>query len=436
MGFMNSQTANWEHCLQQAALSDVGLRRANNQDSMAVVLASSAEKLERRGHLFIVADGMGAHAAGELASKLATDVIAQTYHKLVEPPPPDALRAAIRDANDRIHQRGMANEEFKGMGTTVTALVVVPDGAILAQVGDSRGYRLRGNRIEQLTFDHSLVWEMRAAGQIPEDDVPSYIPRNIITRSLGPNAEVEIDLEGPFPLQVGDTFLLCSDGLSGQVRDDEIGKILACMSPDQAVRALVDLANLRGGPDNITVVVVRIIGPQTADGAKEPAPAVPRPQPKPIPTAAWTLLGLFAIAAAFLLAVGQVIPAVISAVAAAVVAGVSYFGRYGSVPEFRYDGKPLGTGPHSSFDATPDSLFVDRLAKLIQQLRDAATDEDWQIDWSRFNAHGEKALAAARASDYAEATRQYCEAISFMMDELRVQRGRERNALDRSVDLF
>ncbi|NLY01396.1 MAG: serine/threonine-protein phosphatase [Rhodopirellula sp.] len=433
---MDQQDA-WEHCLERAALTDVGLRRANNQDSMAVVVASSPEKLERRGHLFVVADGMGAHAAGELASKLATDVIPQSYHKLGEQPPPEALAAAIRDANDRIHQRGMANEEFKGMGTTVTALVVLPEGALLGQVGDSRGYRVRGNRIEQLTFDHSLVWEMRAAGQIPEDDVPSYIPRNIITRSLGPNAQVDVDIEGPFPLQPGDTFLLCSDGLSGQVRDDEIGKILSCMSPQEAVQALVDLANLRGGPDNITVIVVRITGPQTANGDQKQADAPHRSPPKPVSTTAWILMGFFGVATVFLAAMQLVIPAVISAVATAVVGGIAFFRRYGSVPEFHYDGKPLGKAPYTSSNATPDAAFADRLAKLAQQLRDAASNEDWQIDWSGFNAHSEKALAAARATDYVEAVRQYCQAVSFMMGELRVQRGRERKNSDSSViDLF
>ena len=433
---MDQQAANWEHCLQRATLSDVGLRRANNQDSMVVAMAASPEKFEQRGHLFVVADGMGAHAAGELASKLATDVIPQTYHKLLEQPPPDALRAAICDANDRIHQRGRANEDFKGMGTTVTALVVLPEVALVGQVGDSRGYRLRGNRLEQLTFDHSLVWEMRAAGQIPEEEVPSYIPKNIITRSLGPNPTVDVDIEGPFPLETGDTFLLCSDGLSGQVRDDEIGKILACMEPEEAVRALVDLANLRGGPDNITVIVVRVTGPQKPQATDSAQTQPLRLPPKPVPTAVWTLLGLFMLAAAFLAAIPLIIPAIVCAVAAAAVGSFALLRRQGNVAGLEFDARPRGKGPYTSAGAKPDASFVDRLAKLTEQLRDAGADEDWEVDWSRFRSHTDRALAAARASDYCEAIRHYCRGISFMMEQLRRRRDRNKKDLDSTIDLF
>ena len=115
-------------------------------------------------------------------------------------------------------------------------------------MGDSRAYRLRGSRIEQLTFDHSLVWEMRASGQFPGGELPSYVTKNIITRSLGPSPTVQVDLEGPDPVEAGDVFLLCSDGLSGQVRDDEIGLILGCLPLEDAVRALVDVACLAAGP--------------------------------------------------------------------------------------------------------------------------------------------------------------------------------------------
>src|SRR5262249_6773151 len=124
----------------------------------------------------------------------------------------------------------------------------------------SRVYRLRGKRLAQLTFDHSLVWEMAAAGHMAEEDVPAYIPKNVITRSLGPHESVNLDLEGPYDASDGDTFLLCSDGLSGQIPDAELGAILHCLSPTEAVQTLVDLANLRGGPDNISVVVARVVG--------------------------------------------------------------------------------------------------------------------------------------------------------------------------------
>ena len=178
-------------------MSDIGLRRANNQDSYAVALAGNQADFEQRGHLFMVADGMGAHAAGELASKMATDVVSLVYRKLLDQSPPEAILSAVLDANHQIHTRGQASPDFRGMGTTATTLVLLPAGALVAHVGDSRAYRVRGNRIEQLTFDHSLVWEMQAAGQLPNGEVPGYISKNIITRSLGPNPTVQVDLEGP-----------------------------------------------------------------------------------------------------------------------------------------------------------------------------------------------------------------------------------------------
>ena len=205
----------------------------------------------------MVADGMGAHAAGEMASKMACDLVPHAYQKLSDRPVPEAIHQAVVEANAGIHNRGQANAEFHGMGTTTSVLLILPEGALAAHVGDSRVYRLRRHMLEQLTFDHSLVWEMKAAGQLQGGDLPNFVPKNIITRSLGPHDEVQVDLEGPYPLEEGDTFLLCSDGLTGQVTDEEIGAILGCLSPQQAARMLVDLANLRGGPDNITVIVVR-----------------------------------------------------------------------------------------------------------------------------------------------------------------------------------
>ena len=187
-----------------------------------------------------------------------------------------------------IHERGQANAEFQGMGTTCSVLVLLPTTAVIAHVGDSRVYRLRRRQLEQLTFDHSLVWEMMAAGQMPRGEVANFIPKNIITRSLGPHADVQVDLEGPFPLEVGDTFLLCSDGLSGQVKDEEIGAILSVLSPQEAVRALVDMANLRGGPDNITAIVARVL----AVPNENPDPSAPQPiAPVPTPPIASSLVG-------------------------------------------------------------------------------------------------------------------------------------------------
>jgi protein phosphatase len=427
---MDPTATNWDHCLQVAAASDLGLRRANNQDSQAVVLASGREKWETRGHLFLVADGMGAHAAGELASKLASDAIPLSYYKHASVSAPEALQAAVLDANTQIHTRGQASDDFKGMGTTLSALVLLPQGWLTAQVGDSRVYRWRNQRLEQLTFDHSLVWELRASGQFRGQEVPSYIRKNIITRSLGPNPEVQVDLEGPAPVQVGDIFLLCSDGLSGPVQDDEIGKILGCLDPNEAVRALVDLANLRGGPDNITVIVVQVTAPLAARGD---AVAGGKPA-RPVHPLVWSLMGICGLAAVGLAAVHNYLLAL--AALGGFVGGLitALVQRYGG-GENHYEGRPLGKGPYTASDCVPDAAFVTRLGQIAEELRQAARAEDWAIDWSRFDAHASQAAAAARANEFAPAIREYCHAISFMMNELKNQRGRRRPGDASAVDL-
>jgi len=427
IGEMDQDSPNWQHCLDCVAISDIGLRRANNQDAKAVVMASSQEGFQQRGHLFLVADGMGAHAAGELASKLAAGVVPLTYHKLLDRSAPEALRAAIQDANSQIHSRGQASEDFKGMGTTVDALVILPQGALVAHVGDSRAYRLRGSKLEQLTFDHSLAWELQRAGRgAPGQGAPN-VPKNIITRSLGPKPSVEIDLEGPLPIQVGDTFLLCSDGLSGQVSDEELGTILQCLPPAEAIRVLVDLANLRGGPDNITVIIARVTGPQVMAGAATEQDGSPGgPGARPVHPLLWTLMGVFALATAGLFGMGSAVPGLVGLIAA-VVTGVAILVRRYSEwgPANQFEGRLLGAGPYVRCDCTPTAEMVANLANVAQQLRDAAAGADWTVDWQPFNRSSAQAEAAAGAGDYAGAVRQSCQAISFMMDQLRSQRSRK-----------
>src|SRR5438045_2014447 len=163
--------------LKHASVSDLGMRRTNNQDAIAVAVTDDVATWAARGHLLIVADGMGAHAAGELASKLSADGVPHLYHKYRELSPPDALRRAIVETNTEIHRRGMANPDFHNMGTTTSVLVLLPQGALAAHVGDSRIYRLRGDTISQLTFDHSLQWELKASGQLPAGaDIGAIVP--------------------------------------------------------------------------------------------------------------------------------------------------------------------------------------------------------------------------------------------------------------------
>jgi protein phosphatase len=417
---MDPHAANWQQCLEVAARSDIGLRRANNQDSFAVVLAGSQEQWEQRGHLFVVADGMGAHAAGELASKLATDSVPLTYHKLLDRPPHEALCQAVCDANAQIHSRGMASDDFRGMGTTISALVLLPDKAFVAHVGDSRVYRLRARQIEQLTFDHSLVWELRAAGQIAPGDAPNYIPKNIITRSLGPNPEVQVDLEGPLALEPGDIFLLCSDGLSGQVSDPELGKILSVLPPEEAVRTLIDLANLRGGPDNITVIVVRVKERPDTGAITPVAPRV-RHTPSMAEWAVWGVAAAFALIALGGAVARYPIVALCSLAGAVVSAVVALVMRRGPMAGGEPELRPLGKGPYGRWDCTPDLALVTELARVCQQLREAASGADWKIHWTAFSKYDSRAAAAAREGRYGEAAGDYCRAITFLMDQLRHQ---------------
>jgi len=426
---MQEKSATWENCLEYVAMSDIGMRRRNNQDSMVTVLAGSREHWLRRGHLMMVADGMGAHAAGELASKMTTEHVPHLYYKMLDVPPWEALRRSVEDANAKIHSRGQANFDFRGMGTTCSALLLIPQGAVVAQVGDSRVYRVRDHLIEQLTFDHSLVWELIASGQFREDNIPAPIPRNVITRSLGPNPTVEIDLEGPFPVEVGDTYLLCSDGLTGQVTDDELGVILRVLPPKEAARMLIDLANLRGGPDNITVIVVRITGPEMTDPELLGSARSASLERGPVHPYVWVAFGVSLLAAGALWATRQPVAAAVAAVAAAASALVAVGQKFTSHdPSLdRPELDLLGKGPHTSHVVTPNQEFVERISKLLDQLRNAAVEEKWAVDWSRFNEFGRKALAALAANDCPTAIREYCHGVSFMMHQLRHQRRTEAN---------
>ena len=262
---------NWDDIITEAAATDTGMRRANNQDSHSVVRASNSETWRQRGHLFMVADGMGAHAVGELASKLACDNIPFNYNKAKNGTPSEAITKAYKEVGALIHGRATANRDFQGMGTTCTTLLLLPDGALVAHVGDSRAYRVRRGRIDQLSFDHSMVWELMKRNLLPPDQASSAVPKNVITRSLGPDPNVEVDVEGPLAVEPNDVYLLCSDGLSGLISDPEIGAIAENFHPKDACRYLISLANLRGGQDNITVVTLRV-GPWVEPGTDQDVP--------------------------------------------------------------------------------------------------------------------------------------------------------------------
>jgi PPM family protein phosphatase len=230
----------------QAFRTDTGRQRNANEDSFFT-----------RAPVFVVADGMGGAQAGEVASKAAAEAFAG---ELAPAPPERVLRETIEGANRSIHEHARDDPGLAGMGTTITAAIVDPEAEEVAigHVGDSRAYRLRKGKLERLTRDHSLVEEMRRKGQLTEAQAEDHPQRSIITRALGPEPEVEVDLQ-TVPALPGDVFLICSDGLTTMLDDDHIARLLGRASTMQtAVRALVDEANRAGGRDNITVVAFQL----------------------------------------------------------------------------------------------------------------------------------------------------------------------------------
>lgn len=415
---MNRRPAEREYCVEHAALSDVGLCRSNNQDSLVVSPAESAHPGQAPGHLLVVADGMGAHAAGEVASRMAVEAVLRVYRSLANGKPADAIRQAIATANSEIFSRGLQSDELRGMGTTVSTLLLLPNEAMVGHVGDSRIYRLRGNDLEQLTFDHSLVWEICAAENVMESEVPAFVPRNIITRSVGPTSDVDVDLEGPFSLRTGDIFLLCTDGLSGQVEDEELGTVLRCLSPEDAAKTLVALANLRGSPDNITLVVARVNRwhPAGAPGASGPqaSPSLARKIFRPMVAAA----GLFALG--WLLS-GPAVAIPAALVGALLVSVVAFVRDKRQKPAAvaPSERQRLGKAPYTTCDCTLNEQSPRCLRKAVQEIRDVAINRLWQVDWDKFERLTGDAERAAANGDYAESVRVYGRTIQFMLEQLR-----------------
>ncbi len=232
-----------------AARSDIGLNRQTNEDAWLV-----------RPPLFAVADGMGGAQAGEVASRVALQTLsgaAATIDPRDRAAAGEALLAAAHQANRRVWELSREYPSQAGMGTTLTALVLCPSGARLAHIGDSRAYMVRGGELTQITDDHSLVAEMVRSGELAEGQAPGHPLRSVLSRALGTEPEPQIDLLD-VDLGSGDVVLLCSDGLTGPVPDDRIAELLGRDDPEAAAEALVTAALDAGGPDNITVVVIRL----------------------------------------------------------------------------------------------------------------------------------------------------------------------------------
>jgi PPM family protein phosphatase len=231
--------------VEQVGRTDVGRQRSANEDSLVL-----------RPPFFAVADGMGGARAGEVASAIAAEAFegASAAGEAAEA----QLARLLREANRRIYDLAVTDESHRGMGTTLTAAKVHDEEVSLAHVGDSRAYRMRDGGLEQITRDHSLVAELERSGQITPEAAEHHPQRSIITRALGPEPDVEVDTY-TLSARDGDLFLLCSDGLTSMISDDEVAAILRTSATlDEAADALIKAANQSGGKDNITVVLFRI----------------------------------------------------------------------------------------------------------------------------------------------------------------------------------
>ncbi len=371
---LQGRLVNWHDVIVDAPATDTGMRRSNNQDSYAIVKAARLEAWQAKGHVFMVADGMGAHAVGELASKMACDHIPHHYTKSKVAAPAEALVKAYRDVGGMIHGKSTLNKDFEGMGTTCSTLVLLPAGCMIGHVGDSRVYRIRQGKIQQLTFDHSLVWELLKRKHLSPEQAERFVHRNVITRSLGPDPNVEVDIEGPYPVEVGDIFLLCSDGLSNPVENAELGAFAANFHPNDASQYLLHLANLRGGNDNITIVLARAgawVEPGTE--AANAAPTNTRKEGK-----GFSIAGLLG--------------------------SLTGKSAQASVEEHIY----------AEADCAITPTMIEKLQKDIRSVKDVAIENSWPVDWPKLALHVRNADAFKAQDQYRDALKLLGEAITML----------------------
>ncbi|HEU5348525.1 MAG TPA: Stp1/IreP family PP2C-type Ser/Thr phosphatase [Ktedonobacterales bacterium] len=273
--------------LEAAQLTDVGRRRERNQDNIAHLIPADSQVLDEKGALFVVCDGMGGHAAGEVASELGVRTICKEYYDTRGTDVITALATAVERANTAIYQHAIEHPELSGMGTTCVALVIAGGRVFVVNIGDSRAYIIRHGKMRQVTRDHSWVAEQVRVGLLTEEQARTHSHRNVITRSLGtqPNVTADLFVE---TMHNGDRVLICSDGLHGYVDESDIERtVTGDSTPDVAVQTLIDMANDNGGPDNISALLVHLIDvpapvgelmlPDSAipaEGITQPLPAV------------------------------------------------------------------------------------------------------------------------------------------------------------------
>jgi len=416
----------WEQKVQYATKTDVGMRRKNNQDSLVVQTLAEQDTWEQKGHLFIVADGMGGHAVGELASKIAVDTIPLTFLKSRAEDIGEALIESVEHANASIYQKGTENQEFRRMGTTCVVLVLAPSGASIAHVGDSRCYRVRKERIEQVTFDHSLEWELRRQGSLKPGDVFLPEAKHVITRSLGPEKTVKVDVDGPHPILSGDRFVLCSDGLTGHISDAEIGMIVRELPVEEAVQMLVNLANLRGGTDNTTVIVVDVDSESLglADTSLRTGTEG---------TTWWWLTGFwmcilicgagtYGIVRQFFLEGGLA--------ATAGLLGLTLLLRRwyrARSPGTEKTERTAHARVYTSTRARTTKTFLQGLAKLERELKTLATEESWKVDWEQHDRELDLARESLKTKKATRATMSHLgKALDILTQGLHAHRRQQR----------
>jgi PPM family protein phosphatase len=251
--------ANAKPGIEAASLSDIGHERANNEDSCLYWEPDSELDLRRKGRLAVIADGMGGYEGGQEASRLTVETVRQVYDSEFNGDPQQVLVAGLQSAHSKIRQYGFERPEFHGMGTTCTALAIVERHLFYAHVGDSRLYLVRNGVVSRLTRDDSYVGRLVENGLVRSEDAESHPQRHILTAALGSGPEITPQVPAqPIDLQGSDTLLLCTDGLWSLVSDQELGRVVQSNSPADACRRLVRMALERGGPDNITLMILRV----------------------------------------------------------------------------------------------------------------------------------------------------------------------------------
>ena len=246
--------------VELASLTDVGCNRENNEDNYGYWEPEDDASFAALGRLAIVADGMGGHEGGQVASRMAVEILAETYAASAEADSQKRLLDALAEAHRRIQSKAREDPSLSAMGTTCTAFALVNAQLYFVHVGDSRLYLLREGKLRPLTRDHTLIARLIENGAVRPEEAENHPQKHVLTSALGVTDDIEIDFPPePVAIQADDVLLICTDGLWGQMKLNEMQQVTASQSPKSACRALIQLAKDRGGPDNITVQIFRVL---------------------------------------------------------------------------------------------------------------------------------------------------------------------------------